>query len=65
MLTQKIDAALDAITACKVKAPLLAHCYRPGTPERLALEGLLVALETVDAALTRRDAEAPMRLSLS
>jgi len=59
MLTQKIDAALDAITDCKIRTPTLAHCYRPGTPERLALEGLLVALETVDAALMRRDAEAP------
>ena len=59
MFTQRIDAALDAIAACKVKAPLLADCYRPGTPERIALEGLLVALETVDAALMRRDAEAP------
>ena len=59
MFTQRIDAALDAIAACKVKAPLLADCYRPGTPERIAREGLLVALETVDAALLRRDAQAP------
>jgi hypothetical protein len=59
MLTQRIDAALDAIAACKTRTPLLADCYRPGTPERIALEGLLVALETVDAALLRRDAEAP------
>jgi len=59
MLTQRIDAALNAIAACKVKAPLLADCYRPGTPERIALEGLLAALETVDAALLRPDAQAP------
>ncbi len=65
MLTQRIDAALNAIAACKVRTPLLADCYRPGTPERIALEGLLVALETVDAALLRRDAEPPTTLSFS
>jgi hypothetical protein len=65
MLTQRIDAALNAIAACKVRTPLLADCYRPGTPERIALEGLLVALETVDAALLRRDAQPPITTAFS
>ena len=54
MLTRKLDSAFDAILACRLKAPALLDFYRPGTLERGAVEGLLTALENVDAALTRR-----------
>jgi hypothetical protein len=54
MLTRKIDAALDALAACRAHAPGLRDCYRPGTSERAALDGLLAALERTDAALAPR-----------
>jgi hypothetical protein len=54
MLTRKIDVALDALAACRAHAPGLRDCYRPGTSERAALDGLLAALERTDAALTPR-----------
>jgi hypothetical protein len=51
MLTRKIDAALDALAACRARAPGLAACYRPGSPERLALDRLMAALDAADQAL--------------
>lgn len=51
MLTRKIDAALDALDACRARAPGLRDCYRPGSPERDALDALLAALERTEAAL--------------
>jgi hypothetical protein len=54
MLTRKIDAALDALAACRARAPGLRDCYRPGTPERAALDALMSALERTDAALSPR-----------
>lgn len=51
MLTRKIDAALNALDACRASAPGLRDCYRPGSPERAALDELMAALERTDAAL--------------
>jgi hypothetical protein len=51
MLTRKIDAALDALDACRATAPGLRDCYLPGSPERAALEALIAALERTQAAL--------------
>ncbi|MDR3512493.1 MAG: hypothetical protein P4L73_12730 [Caulobacteraceae bacterium] len=63
MLTRQIDAALDALEACRTRAPHLRDCYRPGTPERAALDELVAALERTDAALRpqtgRRAADGP------
>jgi len=54
MLTRKIDAALDALAACRAHAPGLRDCYRPGTSERAALDGLVAARALTDAALAPR-----------
>jgi hypothetical protein len=51
MLTRKIDAALDALAACRARAPALRDCYRPGSVERTALDALVAALERTEAAL--------------
>ena len=51
MLTRKIDAALDALAACRSRTPDLLDCYRPGAPERAALEGLMAALDETYRAL--------------
>jgi hypothetical protein len=51
MLTRKIDAALDALDACRARTPGLRDCYRPGSPERDALDALVDALERTEAAL--------------
>ncbi|MDR3506843.1 MAG: hypothetical protein P4L64_02990 [Caulobacteraceae bacterium] len=51
MLTHKIDGALDALLACMMRLPALRDCYRPGTPERVALDELMVSLQRTDAAL--------------
>jgi hypothetical protein len=54
MLTRRIDAALDAIARCRVQAPMLADLFRPGTPERAALDELQDALRRTDDALLGR-----------
>jgi hypothetical protein len=58
MLTRKIDAALDAITACRTRTPDLLDCYRTGAPERVALERLMAALDQACGALTRPGVDA-------
>lgn len=59
MLTRRIDTALDAIARCRSQVPFLSGLYRPGSPERLALEDLLAALRRTDDALLRRQAAPP------
>lgn len=51
MLSQKIDSALDALLACMMRLPALRDCYRPGTPERVALDDLTASLQRTGAAL--------------
>ena len=59
MLTLTIDAALDALLACMMRLPALRDCYRPGTPERAALDDLMASLQRTDATLFKRTASAP------
>ena len=59
MLTRQIDAALDAMDACRKRTPALLAYYRPGTPVRTALECLLAALAQVDVALVSPDTHTP------
>ena len=54
MLSYQIDAALDALLALMMRAPALRDCYRPGTPERTALDGLMEQLARTDAILFSR-----------
>ena len=54
MLSYQIDAALDALLALMMRAPALRDCYRPGTPERTALDELLAQLARTDAILFDR-----------
>jgi hypothetical protein len=60
MLTRRIDAALDAIARCRAQAPVLASLFRPGAPERVALEDLLDALKRTDDALLGRQRQPPL-----
>ena len=59
MLTRRIDAALDAIARCRRQVPELSDVFRPGTPERAALEDLLAALKRTDDVLLGRQARPP------
>lgn len=63
MLTRRIDAALDALDACRARAPSLRDCYRPGSPERVVLDALLSALDQAAFVLTTRavDGAGPSR----
>ena len=54
MLTRRIDAALEAIDRCRSRVPFLNEMYRPGTPERIAVDDLIEALNRADAALFGR-----------
>ena len=63
MLTHKIDGALDSLLACVMRLPALRECYRPGTPERAALDDLMASLERTDAVLFDRSAVGPAHLS--
>ena len=60
MLTRRIDAALMAMTSCRDRVPDLLDVYRPGSPERSALDDLLAALKRADQVLTARDAQPPL-----
>lgn len=51
MLTRRIDAALDALSDCRARAPGLRDIYRPDTPEHLALDEVLAAVRRAHAAL--------------
>ena len=59
MLTRSIDAALDALAACRSRVPQLREVYRPGSPERAALDDLLSALTRTDEALSAGRASPP------
>jgi hypothetical protein len=62
VLTERIDAALNALAACRDKLPYLCALFRPGEPERAALDDLLAALARADAVLSppsERSAERP------
>ena len=54
MLTRRIDAALDALDKARERLPHLRDAYRPGAPERIAIEDLLAAIARTDEALQLR-----------
>ncbi len=62
MLTRRIDAALDALWICRERLPLLVDLYRPETPERAALEGVVAAIAHADKVLLCNEARPPMGL---
>lgn len=53
MLTRRIDATLDAISACREGVPFLRDLYRADTPERAVLADLAAAIERADKVLLR------------
>ena len=59
MLTQRIDGALDALAACRSRLPDLRDVFRPGAPERAALDDLLAALARTDAVILSRRPSGP------
>jgi hypothetical protein len=61
MLTRRIDAALDAIAACRERVPALRDLYRDGTREREALDDLIEAARRARGVLTGPGAHRPVR----
>ena len=59
MLTRRIDTALDALARCRARVPDLRDLYRPGSPERAALDDLLEALSRTSEALRSPSARRP------
>jgi hypothetical protein len=59
MLTRQIDAAFDAIAACRERVPALRDLYRDGTPERAALDDLIDAARRANGALSGEGPSAP------
>ena len=59
MLSRRIDAALDALAACRNRLPDLRDVFRPGGPERAVLDDLLAALERTDAVILSRRPASP------
>jgi hypothetical protein len=51
MLTHRIDAALDAIAACRERVPALRDLYRDGSREREALDDLIAAARRANGLL--------------
>jgi hypothetical protein len=58
MLTRRIDAALDAIAACRERVPALRDLYRDGSRERAALDELIEAARRATGVLIDRGADA-------
>ena len=54
MLTKPIDKALEALTACRQHVPYLPDLYRPESPERAALDGVLRAVGEANEVLIGR-----------
>jgi hypothetical protein len=59
VLTPRIDLALEALILCRERLPFLRDLYRPGSPERVALDVVLDGLREADRALTPRRRERP------
>ena len=57
--SERIDAALDALAACRSKVPDLRDVFRPGAPERAALDDLLAALARTDTVILSRRPSSP------
>jgi hypothetical protein len=51
MLTRRIDAAFQALAACRDRLPALREIYRAGSPERAPLDDLMEALRRAEDAL--------------
>ena len=45
MLTEGIDAALDALEACRRHVPALMNLFRPGTPARADIDAVIAAAQ--------------------
>lgn len=58
MLTERIDRALAALRDCRFRVPALRDLYRPGTPERAALDAVVAAVEAADRTLTQAGSRA-------
>jgi hypothetical protein len=61
MLTRRVDAALDALCACRERVPLRDQ-YKPDTPQRAALDGVLAALRRADEVMLGHNAKPPAGL---
>jgi len=51
MLTRRIDSAFEALVDCRARVLPLRDLYSPGSPERVALDGLMDALSRTNEAL--------------
>lgn len=51
MVTQTLDRAFAAMDECRRRTPELTAIFRPGTPEREALNALIAALDLAERAL--------------
>ena len=58
MLSRRIDAAYIALDAARERTPAVLEVYRPETPERVALDRVMVVLGEVEDALLGRHADA-------
>jgi hypothetical protein len=54
VLTRRIDQALEALALCRERLPFLRDLYRPGSPERCALDAALEGVRRADHTLVRR-----------
>jgi hypothetical protein len=54
VLTRRIDQAFEALILCRERLPVLRDLYRPGSPERAALDAVLEGLRRADHALSQR-----------
>jgi hypothetical protein len=59
MHTHRIDAALDAIAACRNRVPALRDLYRAGSRERAALDDLIAAARRANGLLTGQGPRPP------
>jgi hypothetical protein len=59
MLTRRIDSAIESLWTCRERLPFLRELYRPGSPERAALDDVLAAIRRADTVLLGQGASPP------
>jgi hypothetical protein len=60
MLTRRIDSAIESLWTCRERLPFLRELYRPGSPERAALDDVLAAIRRADQVLLGQGASPPV-----
>ncbi len=63
MITRRLDRALEAMHACRLRTPDMREVFGPNTPQWEALTALMAALDYAERSLQAPAAGAPSSIS--